>query len=315
VNVCKLGCSGAAIVNQQGTTIHDLPYSLKAAVFITASAFLGYCIYWLIQGVIWGYTVTFMILHVDQISILSSMGTAELTAIFIQEFCSVVNSFVLLFCGIFAFQSAVRYIRGNENYLKVLRRALILLAVFSLLLVPSSLHHLVGVALGWTMLDVGVGLSYLIQALLIVPPLLMLSQKMRSAQNRKSIKKWTCIAAPACVFALYFKYLLLWLDTLVPMGPKEATVATGVGAVNSVLTLLAAGLVTVVACYALWSKKRFGMRLAGAALIGVGGFFVVYSLVAVFVPVYAWFWYLTDFWMVSLVVAGAVCFKLGWKSA
>jgi len=106
VNVCKLGCSGAAIVNQHGTTIRDLPFSLKAGVFITASAFLGYCIYWLIQGVIWGYTVTFMILHIDQISILSSMGTAELTAIFIQEFCSVVNSFVLLFCGIFAFQSA-----------------------------------------------------------------------------------------------------------------------------------------------------------------------------------------------------------------
>jgi hypothetical protein len=155
------------------------------------------------------------------------------------------------------------------------------------------------------MVDVGVGLSYLLQALLIVPPLLMLSQKMRSPQNPNAIKNWACIAAPAYVFALYFKYLLLWWDTLVPLGPKEATLATAVGGINSVLTLLVAGIVVAAACYLFGRKKQLGAGLAGVGVIVIGLFFVLDSLVALFVPVYASFWYLTDFWMISLPVLGA----------
>jgi heme/copper-type cytochrome/quinol oxidase subunit 3 len=247
-----------------------------------------------------------MLLHISQIGPLHSAGSGELAALFVQEYCSVANSFVLFFCGVFAFQMAIYYMKGNEKYIGALRRALVLLAIFSLLLVPASVHHLLGVASGWFMVDVGVGLSYLIQALLIAPTLLMLTQKMRSPQNPKGIKKWACIAAPAYVFALYFKYLLLWLDTLVPMGPKEATLATAVGGVNSVLTLLVAGIVVAAACYLLSRGKQFGVRLAGVGVVLVGCFFLVDSLVAVFVPVYASFWYLTDFWMVSLPVLGAV---------
>lgn len=289
----------------QPSATAKLPLAVKAAVLVVAAAFLGYCIYWLVQGFIWGYRVTFMLLNVNQISILHQMGSAELVALFVQEYYSVVNSFVLMVCGAFAFQSAIYYIKGNPKYLQALRRALVLLAFFSLLLVPASVHHLLGVALGWTMVDFGVGLSYLLQALLIVPPLLMLSQKMRSPQNPEAIKNWACIAAPAYVFALYFKYLLLWWDTLVPMGPKEATIATAVGGVNSVLTLLVAGIVMAAACYLLSRKKHFGVRLAGVGVVLVGCFFLVDSLVALFVPVYASFWYLTDFWMVSLPILGA----------
>jgi hypothetical protein len=291
------------IVTQNGATV-KLSLSLKVAVFIVAAAFLAYSIYWLVQGVIWGYTVTFMLLHVSQISLLHSMGNAELAALFVQEYCSAANSFVLLFCGLFAFQSAILYLRSNPKYLGKLRVALVLLAVFSLLLVPASLHHLLGVVLGWTMVDVGVGLSYLLQALLIVPPMLVLTQKMRVPQNLDEVKKWVCITAPAYVFALYFKYLPLWGDTLLPMGPKEATLASSVGAANSLLTLLLAGAVTVAACYAFICKKPVWKLLARIALICVGGFFIVYSLVAVFVPVYASFWYLTDFWMLTVPVLG-----------
>lgn len=297
----------------QGTTA-KLPLAVKAAVLIVAAAFLVYCIYWLIQGFIWGYRVTFMLLNVNQISLLHQMGSAELVALFVQEYCSVVNSFVLFFCGVFAFQSAIQYLKGNEKYIGALRRALVLLAVFSLLLVPASVHHLLGVASGWFMVDIGVGLSYLIQALLIAPTLFMLTQKMRSPQNPEAIKKWAFIAAPAYVFALYFKYLLLWWDTLIPMGPKEATLATTLGSVNSVLTLLIGGIVVTVACYSLNHEKKYSVRLAGTSLIVVGCFYLVDSLVALFVPVYASFWYLTDFWMLSLPVLGAAIMLADRKS-
>ena len=293
-------------MTQPTETQHRLSNSLKAALLIVAASFLSYSVYWLIQGIIWGYTVTYMFLHINQISLLTPMGTAELVALFVQEYCSVINSFVLLFCGVFAFQSAILYVRNKKNYLGKLRCALILLAVFQLLLLPSSLHHLLGVAFGWFMVDVFVGLSYLVQALLIVPPLLVLSQKMRNSQNTAPIKKWAFIAAPLFVFALYFKYLFLWVDTLLPLGPSEATVASLGGAVNCLVTLLVAGAVTAAAYYSFNRGKIVGNSLVGAVLVLVGVFFVFYTAVAFFVPVYASFWYLTDFWMLSLPVLGIV---------
>lgn len=279
---------------------------LKIAILIIATAFLAYSIYWLISGVIWGYTLTNILLNISQNPIFAQRETAELTAVVIQEYCSVTNSFVLIFCGAFAFQSAVYYFKNNKQYIRKLRWALMLMAVFSLLLIPASLHHLIGVASGWFMVDLFVGLSYLVQALLIVPPLLILSHKMRKPQNAAQIKQWTLIAAPLFVFALYFKYMFLWADTLSPMGPQTATDASTLGAVNSLVTLAIAGIITVAACYALNKGKNIGKTLAGVALILVGVFFIVYSVTALFVPVYAWFWYLTDTWMLTLPSLGIV---------
>jgi hypothetical protein len=278
----------------------------KAAILTVATAFLAYCIYWLVQGIIWGYTLSYMFQSINQIGPLAAMSSAELAALFIQETCSVANSFVLMVCGVFAFQSAVFYVRGNSNFLGRLRWALVLQAIFSLLLVPASIHHLVGVASGWFMVDVFVGLSYLLQALLIAPPLLVLSQKLRNPQNPTAIQKWALIAAPAFVFALYFKYLCLWIDTLNPMGPQQATAATMLGAANCLVTLLVAGAVTIVACITFRRGKPVWRPLVGAALVLIGTFFVIFTVVAVFVPVYSSFWYLTDFWMIALPILVAV---------
>jgi hypothetical protein len=292
------------VVDTQNNSNPKKSVTLKLSILIVAGSFLAYSIYWLINGVIWGYTVTQMILRLNQIPILSSMGTPALTALFVQEICSVANSFIILFCGVFAFQSAGYYVRKNPKYLQRLRWALVLLAVFSLLLVPASAHHLLGVAFGWAMVDVYVGLSYLLQALLIVPTLLVLSQKMRTPQDSVPILKWATIAAPAFVFALWFKYLFLWVDTLSPMGPQVATAASIVGTVNSVVTLLVAGAVTAGTCYLFNRKKRFSKQLVGAALTLVGSFFIIDSIVALFVPIYTSFWYLTDFWMLMLPILG-----------
>jgi hypothetical protein len=280
------------------------PTKLKIAILMVATAFLVYSIYWLIMGVIWGYTLTNLLLNISQVAPLAERGIAELTALVIQEYCSVTNSFILMFCGAFAFQSAIYYVKNNPQYLRKLRWALILMAVFSLLLIPASIHHLIGVASGWFMVDLYVGLSYLVQALLIVPPLLWLSNKMKNPQNIAPIKKWAFIAAPAFVFALYFKYVFLLADTLWPMGPKTATVASTIGSVNSLVTLAVAGVVTGAACYALSQGKTMVKTLTGAALILVGAFFTIFTITALFEPIYASFWYLTDTWIITLPVIG-----------
>jgi hypothetical protein len=284
----------------------QLSVTLKLALLIVAGSFLAYSIYWLINGVIWGYTVTQMLLHINQISILTSMGAAALTALFIQEICSVANSFVILFCGVFAFQSAVFYLKKNPKYFQRLRWALVLLAVFSLLLVPASVHHLLGVAFGWSMVDVYVGLSYLLQALLIVPPLLILSQKMRKPQDIAPILKWATIAAPLFVFALWLKYAFLWIDTLVPMNTHQSNPLSTVGAVIAIFTLLIAALAITFGCLKLNKNRADAKKLFAVGLVLVGVFFIVFSVVALFVPIYASFWYLTDFWMLTLPVLGAV---------
>ncbi len=277
---------------------------LNISLLIVAASFLAYSIYWLVNGIIWGYTLTQMILHINQIFILSSMGQAELLALFIQEGCSIANSFVLLFCGVFAAQSAIFYVRNNPNYLQKFRWALNLIAIFSLLLVPASLHHLLGVAYGWSMVDIYVGLSYLLQALLIVPPLFMLSQKMRNPQNPEATLKWVTIAAPLFIFALWLKYLFLWLDTLSPMNIQGDSLMSTVGTINSFLTLLIAGSVTAWGCFNLNKKRPNAEKLLASGLILVGVFFIIFSIVAIFVPIYASFWYLTDFWMLTLPILG-----------
>jgi hypothetical protein len=301
-------CNGAKKVTSNSTT--QLKNQLrKAAILIVATAFLAYCIYWLIEGIIWGYTLINMFQRINQIGPLSAMSSVELAALFIQESCSVANSFLLMVCGVFAFQSAVFYVRGNPKFVSRLRLALVLQAFFSLLLVPASIHHLVGVASGWFMVDVFVGLSYLVQALLIAPPLLILSQKLRTPQDSAPIQKWATIAAPTFVFALYFKYLCLWIDTLNPMGPQQATAAIMLGTADCLVTLLVAGAVTVAACIAFRRERPVWKPLAGSTLVLVGAFFLIFTVVAVFVPVYASFWYLTDFWMLSLPVLGVVYYK------
>jgi hypothetical protein len=277
---------------------------LKISLLIVAASFFAYSIYWLANGVIWGYNLTRMLLHISQIAPLASMGNAELTALFIQEYCSVVNSFVLLFCGLFAAQSAISYFKNNPNYLQKLRRALILIAVFSLLLVPASLHHLLGVAYGWFMVDIYVGLSYLLQALLIVPSLLILSQKMRNPQNHRATLKWAMIAGSLFIFALWLKYLFLWLDTLMPMNTQVDSIMNTVGTVNSLLTLLIAGAITMWGCFNLNRNRPNAIKILSVSLILVGFFFLIFTAVSVFVPIYASFWYLTDFWMLTLPILG-----------
>jgi hypothetical protein len=81
------------------------------------------------------------------------------------------------------------------------------------------------------------------------------------------------------------------------------------GAANCLVTLLVAGAVTIVACITFRRGKPVWKLLAGAALVLIGTFFVIFTIVAVFVPVYSSFWYLTDFWMITLPVLGVVYYK------
>ncbi len=280
---------------------------LKAALLTVASVYLGYGIYWAINGFIWAKNVMQIygfVISGQNIGGLAQLSGAQATMLLVQESCSAANSFVLLAGTIFAFAAAVYYLKNNPRWLLCMRFTIVLTAVFAILLIPASLHHLVGAALGWPMTIVYVGLSYLLQALFVAPPLLILNKKLSYQYEPLQIRKWIAIAGPLFMFALWFKYLMLWLDTLLPMGTAPLNGWAMLGAVNSLATLLSAGAVTAYTAIKLVRQSTVNLKLVGTVLVLGGLFFLVDSLVSLKVSIYTSFWYLTDFWMLTAIVLG-----------
>jgi hypothetical protein len=287
---------------------------LKNSLLIVAISFFTYSIYWFVNGIIWGYTITQWLLNINQFSNFSSIRTGELIALFVQEYSSFTNSFVILASGILSLQGGIFYLKHDPMYLKKFRWLLFLTALFSLLLVPSSVHHLLGVTYGWRMVDIYVGLSYLLQPLLIVPPLLILRQKMLSPQRSAEIKKWATIAGPCFTLALWLKYLFLWIDTLSPMNTQATSPISTIGTINCFLTLLIASILIIFGCINLYKDKSNAKYLIAMGVFIIGFFFLIYSVVAIFVPIYASFWYLTDFWMLILLIPSSLYLTNGFKN-
>ena len=138
----------------------------------------------------------------------------------------------------------------------------------------------------------------------------MLGLKLKNNQNYVAIKKWACIALPLFVFGIWFKYFFLWIDTLSPMGPQQATITSSVGAFNSWITLFIAGTLAAIACLSYYKTEKINKYIIGIALIVFGCYFIIYNLVAIWEPVYSWFFYVTDIWMVTLPILGATILKL-----
>jgi hypothetical protein len=285
----------------------ELPNYLKISLIIVAFSFLAYSIYWAAYSMFWLYNLTVNITTVLQEM---KIGTLQYGAIILQEYSASIGYFLELIGAVLAVQCTVMFIKNDKRYLDRLGKALFFGAFFFLLLITSSVHHLLGVALSWSNVDVYVGLSFLLQALLIAPPFLMLSHYLRKPQTRDLILKWVVIAAPAVVWGFWVKYLFLWLDTFSPLGPEQASLATIAGAANSCLTLLIAGIITSAACLHLYRKRRVYTRLVGVALILFGSYFIIYDIVSIWVHVYSSFLYLTDFWMTAFPILGIAALKM-----
>ena len=286
----------------------ELPSYLKILLLVVAFSFLAYSVYWEAYSVFWIYNVTVNITAV--LRTLNIISPLQQNLIIIQEYAASAG-YILAFIGaIFAVQCTVMFIKNDKKYRGKLGQALFFEALFFLLLIPSSVHHLLGVALSWINVDVYVGLSFLLQALLIAPPFLMLSYYIRKPQNQALILKWVAISTSAAVWGFWVKYLFLWLDTLSPLDANQASLGSIVGGFNSWFTLIIAGIITSAACSVLYRKRKVYTRLVGAALILLGSYFIVYDFVSILVPVYSSYLYLTDFWMATLPVLGVAMLKI-----
>jgi hypothetical protein len=281
----------------------NIPKFLKVALLIVAISFLAYSIYWAAIIPFSTYGVfTFMESATFQNSPMNTPLSVQL--LLFQELAGAVAFLVNLIAAVLAFQATLQYIKNKQKWQTTLGKALIAEVVFFLLFIPTTIHHMGGAFISMAGADFYVGLSYLLQALLIVPPFMVLGLELKNRQSQDSIQKWACITAPLFVFGFWFKYLFLWIDTFAPMGPQQATIASTVGALNSWVTLLIATALTVFACWGFYKTKRINNLLVGTALVVFGCYFVIYDLVAIWEPVYSWFFYVTDMWMITLPILG-----------
>ena len=266
----------------------SFPKYLKICLLTVAVSFLAYSIYWAAITPFSTYRIfTGIVTPTFQNSPMNT--PLEVQLLLFQELSAAIGYIINLIAAVLMFQFVVQYIKNDEKWQSTLGWALIAEAVFYLLFIPTTLHHMGGALISMAGAVFSVGLSYLLQALLIVPPFMVLGLKLKNNQSQDAIKKWTCIAAPLFVFAIWFKYLILWINTFSPMGPQQATIASTVGAVNSWITLLFAGVLTAFACLGYYKTKKINKYLMSTTLIVFGGYFLIYDFVAIWEPVYSWF--------------------------
>lgn len=283
-----------------------MPNYLKIGLLAGVSSFLAYSIFWAANSVFWVFRLTTTLIPMMETINLSSLHQ---NIILVQEYSASAGYFLALIGAVFAVLSIRQFVKNQERYRHNLGLALVFEAAFFLTLIPSSIHHLLGVALSWTFVDVLVGISFLLQVCLIVPPLIIIGRNIGKPQRQNSVLKWIAIGMSLVVWAFWFKYLFLWIDALLPLGPKQANLPVIVGGINSGVTLFVASVLATVSCIAFFQQRKINNRLVGAALLSLGGYFAIYDLVSLWVPVYNSFLYLTDFWMIALLITGGTILK------
>jgi hypothetical protein len=276
----------------------------KKALLIVALSFLLYTIYQAITSTLFVIRFPLIVTQLPNF-ITSTQPTLQLALFLIQELAGAVGGYLRLMGAIFALNCAVLFFKNDAKYLQKLRLIFLFESLYFLLLIPAAINHLVGSIISYSaFLNFYAGVSCLLQAVLIFPPLFMLSLKLKKPHNLPSILRWAGIAAPFYVFGFWVRHGLLWVYALSPVATNQAGLIDTVGSVNSWLTLLVAAAVTTVASIIFEKRKILNMRLVGAAIFLVGVYFVIYDLVSIWVPIYLSFLPLTDFWMITLPILG-----------
>jgi hypothetical protein len=278
---------------------------VKIALLIVAAAFLLYNIY---QAIITTIFVSHFPTIISQLPnfITSSQPSLQVGLFLLQEVAASAGSYLRLIGGIFAFNCAFLFFKKDPKYLVNLGRALLFESLYFLLLIPAGVNHVVGSTISSSaFLNIYTGISFLIQAVLIFPSLFLLSRKLGKPRDFPSITKWALMVAPLYVLGFWVKHGLMWIYAISPAGNPQTGLVEAVGLANSLFTLLVATIVTAGASSSFRQNKSANKRLIGSALILIGVYFAVYTLVSVWVPVYWAFLPLTEFWMITVLILGA----------
>ena len=139
----------------------------------------------------------------------SSKPNLQLALSLLQEIAGSIGSYLRLIGAIFALNCAMLFFKKDPKISSKLRRLLLFESLYFLLLFPVAINHLVySIISSIAFLNFYTGVSFLLQVVLIFPPLFMLSHKLKNTQNMPSILKCVgCYSFCMCfVFGLGMDY-------------------------------------------------------------------------------------------------------------
>ncbi len=207
---------------------------------------------------------------------------------------------ILRFAGAIFFVAFAVALLRKKPALVFLRRGVLLETVQYLFLIPFITQWVFfsGIAAELTIFSFGM------QIVLITPTLLMLYLRLKKPQNSLTpILKVAAVAAVSFMFAMWIKHFFFNLYAL-PIDFSSPILT--VGFVNSAVTLLVSALILLAVFLPFIRGKNagFSFRGIGIALIVASIYFFVYLAVAAVNIGYQNFVFLTELWMVSLLIAG-----------
>ncbi len=212
---------------------------------------------------------------------------------------------ILRFAGACLFLAFVVTLLWKKTFSwQIIRKAVLLEGIYYLFNIPFITYLFVRTPS--SIANYGAAISYATQMLLVTPLFLTLYLKLKSKNFEvPEVARWAALAITGLIFALWVKHFALALYALPAFSTEDAVLA--VGFVNSALTLLVAGLLTIVAFMPVIKKRnvRFNHRLFGAALIIAGLYAVIFLLVCALNKDYAAWVGLIDWWIIAMPVLGA----------
>jgi hypothetical protein len=279
--------------------------AIGKALFIVALSYLLYNSYQAIVTTIFISNFPSIVTQIPHM-IESSQPTLQLTLFVLQELLSSIGVYLRLIGGVFALYAVILILRKDKSCLFKLGQVMIFESLYFAFLFFAGVNHIVGSIISFSeLLNVYTGLSFLLQAVLIFPPLFILSRKLGGLQDISTILNWAFITAALYVFGLWIKHGLMWVYALSPMGTQQASVLGVVGFVNSWLTLLTAFAACIVLCRKFRRNKKLNFCLMGTVMVLIGFYFITYAVVSVWVPIYLAFLPLIEFWLIVLPILGA----------
>lgn len=190
----------------------------------------------------------------------------------------------------------------------LLRKSVLLEGIYYLFNLPFIIRLLSASSSSFT--NLGAGLSYAVQLLLVTPIFLTLYFFLRKPDfEPKQAARWVALAIIGFTFALWVKHLALALYALPAFRLGEAVLM--VGFVNSAVILLMAGLLMIAAFWPVIKKTgSYKPNLLGAGLICIGVYAAVFLILCALSPAYSVWVSLVDWWLIIMpVLATGVLLK------
>ena len=267
--------------------------SLKVWIFIVICAYLGFALYRVYHGVIWGAKI------ISDYTLYQELMKVPwwITLFYSSELGGVVSLILRSIAGFFALYAAVLFLSRGEDALSLIKgkvgTALFFEASYFLFLIPSAVLGFVyplsdgslwyfDSTPGLIVLLVN-GVACLTMVMFIPPFLLKLRSKIIQGSSSQDIIKWSCLTGVSYLFVVFwFNYSIAFVTSMIPWVERAQPGMTFLlDPINLTGFLATVFGLFLIATFGLMStlpaiKKlpvELSLRRIGATMMAFGGYF------------------------------------------